>query len=213
MFDPETFRKYYSPEDVIHGFDHVWRVVKLARRLAWLEGADEQIVEAAAWLHDAQDLDGETQKHSRLQHQDESAAIAGAVLAGWGWPMTRISAVQHCIRAHRFRSSMEMPQTLEAKTLFDADKLDAIGAVGAARAIGYAVQRGEPFYARPSPSFLQEGVLEEGEHHSAYHEFVFKLGKLKDRLYTASGRQLAEERHAFMVDFFQRLQAECEVEG
>lgn len=213
MFDPETFRPYYSPQDVVHGFEHVCRVVKLARRIARLEGADEPIVEAAAWLHDAQELGGAAEKHSRLQHQDESAQIAGALLAQWGWPRRRISAVQHCIRAHRFRSSREMPQTLEAKTLFDADKLDAIGAVGAARAIGYAVQRGEPFYARPSPSFLQEGVLEEGEPHSAYHEYVFKLEKLKDRLYTASGRQLAEERHAFMVDFFRRLQAECEVEG
>jgi uncharacterized protein len=65
----------------------------------------------------------------------------------------RIAAVQHCIRAHRFRDDREPPQTLEAKILFDADKLDVLGAIGAARTIAYAVLDGQPVYAEPSPRF------------------------------------------------------------
>ncbi len=210
MFDETTLQSCYSRQDAVHGLDHVRRVVRLAKELALYEGADEQIVEAAAWLHDAQGNGNAEGKEARQQHQDESAELAGRLLRDKGWDEERIAAVQHCIRAHRFRSAEETPQTLEAKVLFDADKLDAIGAIGVARAIGYAVQQGEPFYAPLSLKFMQCGVLEEGERHSAFHEFVFKLIKLKDRLYTRSGQQVAEKRHEVMSEFFQRLHLEYE---
>lgn len=210
MFDEETLRSFYPPGDPVHGLDHVRRVVRLALELARREGANEQIVEAAAWLHDARPPEGNGGADERHQHQNGSAELAERLLRERGWSDDRIAAVQHCIRAHRFRSAEETPQTLEAKVLFDADKLDAIGAIGAARAIGYAARHGEPSYAPLSLSFLQNGVLEEDEPHSAFHEFVFKLIKLKDRLYTHTGRQVAEKRHEMMVQFFQRLHFECE---
>jgi uncharacterized protein len=72
-----------------------------------------------------------------------------------GWDEARISAVQHCIRAHRFRDNSEPPNTLEAKVLFDADKLEVLGAIGVARTIAYAVVRGQPVYSQPSQSFLE----------------------------------------------------------
>jgi uncharacterized protein len=101
------------------------------------------------------------------------------------------------------------PETLEARVLFDADKLDAIGAVGVARAIAFAVQAGRPVFAEPSRRFEQTGQTEAGELHSAYHEFIFKLRHLKERLYTTTGRQIAEERHRYMEDFFDRLREEA----
>jgi uncharacterized protein len=116
--------------------------------------------------------------------------------------------VQHCIRAHRFRGD-ESPQTLEAKVLFDADKLDVIGAFGVARTLGYDVVMGWPFYAEPSQQFKDTGEKEEGETHSSYHEYIFKLSKIKDRLQTATGRKLAEERQKFLNDFFDQLDAEA----
>jgi uncharacterized protein len=116
--------------------------------------------------------------------------------------------VKHCIRAHRYRDRQEPPQTLEAKVLFDADKLDAIGAVGVARAIGYAIQAGQPAYAPPSAQFLETGELEPGEPHSAYHEYHFKLRRIKDRMLTATGRKMAVERHQVMAEFFERLARE-----
>ena len=94
--------------------------------------------------------------------------------------------------------------------MFDADKLDAIGAIGVARAIAFAAQRGQPAYAQPSPLFLQSGQLEPGEAHSAYHEYVFKLQHIRQRLYTPSGRSLADERHRRMADFFENLAYEIQ---
>jgi uncharacterized protein len=116
--------------------------------------------------------------------------------------------VEHCIRAHRFRDRREPPQTIEAQVLFDADKLDAIGAVGVARAIGFAVQAGQPAYATPSAQFLATGEMAPGEPHSAYHEYLFKLRHIKERMFTGTGRKLAEERHRFMAAFFESLAEE-----
>ena len=76
----------------------------------------------------------------------DSASFAGEVLRGLGWEESRISPVQHCIRAHRYRGK-EGPETIEAKILFDADKLDVVGAFGVARTIGYAVQAGQPIFS------------------------------------------------------------------
>ena len=125
-----------------------------------------------------------------------------------GWSETRIEAVQHCIRAHRFRDHSERPQTSEAKVLFDADKLDAIGATGAVRAIAYAVLAEQDIYCEPSEQFMQTGKKTPYESHTPYHEFLYKLNKLKDQMFTQSGRIAAEKRHAFLENFFNQLNAE-----
>ena len=139
--------------DTVHGFDHVLRVYNMAERLAKAEGADLEIVHAAALLHDA----GETTPGSqeRANHQHQSADFAGEVLSAEGWLPERIAAVQHCIRAHRFRDNREPPATLEAKVIFDADKLDVLGAIGVARVVAYATLAGQPIYAQPSARFLE----------------------------------------------------------
>ena len=92
--------------------------------------------------------------------------------------------------------------------LFDADKLDVLGAIGAVRTIIYAVLDGKPAYVEPSDQFKQSGLEEPGELHSAYHEYLFKLCKIKDRLFTPTARVLAEARHTFLVAFFEELRAE-----
>lgn len=207
-------RPWYSPEDPVHGLDHVQRVYALAERLAQAENADIEIVRAAALLHDARppSLPGEPgaipSPDERSDHQLSSAEFARQVLLSLDWSETSIAAVLHCIRAHRFRKNLEPPATLEAKILFDADKLDAMGAIGVARAVAYAVLHQAPFYASPSPGFIAEGLRAPEEPHSAYHEYLFKLRHLKDRLYTQSARQIAQERHQWMASFFERLQSE-----
>jgi uncharacterized protein len=205
----EEARHWYPDADPVHGFDHVLRVYHLAERLARLEGADAQIVLAAVLLHDAQGSSA-GQAAARLDHQHASAEFAGQILQAEGWPAERIAAVQHCIRAHRFRDEREQPVTLEAKVLFDADKLDAIGAIGVARAVAYAALAGQPAYADPSSHFLEDGQLAPGEPHSAYHEYLFKLRKLKERLYTPAAREIADQRHAFMMEYFDRLGKEIQ---
>jgi uncharacterized protein len=207
----EQARGWYPSDDPVHGFDHVLRVYFMAERLARAEGADLEIVRAAALLHDAGDgMPFETEYPSvRHSHQHAAAEFAAQILSLEGWPAGRISAVQHCIRAHRFRDNSEPPRTLEAQVLFDADKLDAIGAIGVARAIAFAVRAGQPAYAPPSERFLRTGKIEPGEPHSAYHEYHFKLVKLKDRLFTSAARQVAEERHGQMMAFFEQLRDEA----
>jgi uncharacterized protein len=208
----EQARSWYPSDDPVHGFDHVLRVYFMAERLAQAEGADLEIVRAAALLHDAGDgLAAEANDHTqRKAHHHASADFAAQALAAEGWSRERISAVQHCIRSHRFRDDSESPQTLEARVLFDADKLDAIGAIGVARALAFAVRRGQPVYAPPSEQFLRTGQALPGEPHSAYHEYRFKLVKLKDRLFTSAARLIAGQRHQQMVDFFERLADEAQ---
>jgi uncharacterized protein len=218
MITAEIAHSWYPESDAVHGFDHILRVYRLAERIAGAEGADLEIVRVAALLHDAQeqpahgeeDLDTLGSKDERSTHHHRSADFARQVLLEHGWSEERIQAVLHCIRAHRYRDDSEQPQTLEAKVLFDADKLDAIGAVGVARAIVYAVQVGEPAYAKPSALFMQSGKREPGERHSAYHEYIFKLQHISGRLYTSTARKIALERHQFMIKYFTRLAEEWE---
>jgi uncharacterized protein len=208
MLTIETARSWYPASDPVHGFDHVLRVYRLAERLAQAEGADLEIVRAAALLHDAHGSATGGGEAGRLAHQHASAEFARQVLTVEGWPEQRIAAVQHCIRAHRFRDDNEKPQTLEARVLFDADKLDAIGAIGVARAIAYAALAGQPAFAEPSTLFTETGQREPAEPHSSYHEYLFKLRKLRGRLYTPSARRLADGRHRYMTRFYARLAAE-----
>ncbi len=210
MFTPPTIeeaRIWYQGTDAAHNFDHILRVYRMAERLAKTEGADLTIVRTAALLHDARDSDPNSAA-GRSGHHQASAKFAAEVLSAKGWEKEKIASVQHCILAHRFRNPAEKPQTLEAKIIFDADKLDALGAVGAARVVAYAARIKDPFYVEPSHKFLSTGKEAEGEAHSAYHEYLFKLRKLPKRMHTASARAIAEERLRYLDTFFERLVAE-----
>lgn len=202
----EQAEGWYQNSDGVHDFDHIRRVYAMAVRLAREEGADLEIVKAAALLHDIADSAAGTPE--RENHHLASALAAEKLLSEEGWPPDRIAAVQHCIRSHRFRRKEETPRTLEAKILFDADKLDVLGAVGVARTIAYASAAGQPIYAPPSQQFLQTGSKAPGEPHSAYHEHLFKLVKIKDLLFTATARAIAHERFQYLDDYFRRLIAE-----
>lgn len=201
-------RAWYPSEDPVHGFDHVLRVLRTAERLADELGADTEVVRAACLLHDASGAapgpDG-----ARQNHEAASARFAEEVLRGEGWAEARIEAVTHCIRAHRFRGS-EPPATLEAQIVYDADKLDVVGAFGIARTIGYALQAGQPVYAEPSPEFRRTGRDQPGESHSAYHEYLFKLRQVADRLHTEPARRLGARRAALLERFFEALAAEAD---
>lgn len=202
----EQAEHWYQSSDGVHDFDHVRRVYHMATRLAKAENADIQIVQAAALLHDV--MDSEAGTAARENHHITSARYAEEVLLQEGWGDQRIKAVQHCIRAHRFRSKGERPETNEAQVLFDADKLDVLGAVGVARTIAYSVQAGQPIYVEPSQKFIHTGVKEPGEPHSAYHEHLFKLVKIKDLLFTKTAKEIAVDRHAYLDSYFTRLIAE-----
>lgn len=202
----EQVKQWYEQTDAVHDFEHVLRVYHTALKLAGMEGADKEIVAAAALLHDVQGAAPGSE--GRKDHHIASAVFAGRVLADAGWQPDAIQGVQHCIRGHRYRGDGYKPETLEAKIIFDADKLDVIGAIGTARTIAYAVLVNQPFFAEPSELFRTSGKHEPGEPHSAYHEYLFKLIHIRKLLFTPSARSLAEQRHAALVAYFEQLAAE-----
>ncbi len=168
-----------------HGFDHTARVTRLCRTIGIREGADMAILIPAALFHDiARPLEEET----GIPHEEQGGEMAEAYLRSIGYPGDMIYPITHAIRAHRYSSGIA-PETLEAEILSDADKLDAMGAVGIARTFMQAGEDGT-------------GIVGAVAH---FHE---KLLKLKDRMYTETATEIAEERHAFLVAFLVELERE-----
>jgi len=200
----EQARAWYVNADPVHDYAHILRVHRLAERIGRAEGADLEVLLAAVLLHDTADAAPDSQG-DRPTHHLASADFAQRCLTEEGWPDRRIQAVRHCIRTHRFRGT-EKPQTLEAKILYDCDKLDVTGAIGVVRAVAYAALAGQPLVAQPSELYKTTGQKEPGEPHTPYHEFLFKLSKV--RFHTAAAQALAAERQQYMAEFFNRLQAE-----
>lgn len=161
-----------------HGYDHVLRVTRLCEKIAAYEDANLAVLIPAALLHDiARPIEDET----GTPHEVEGARIAECFLQEIHYDETLIPAITHAIRAHRY-STTTRPETLEARILSDADKLDAMGAVGIARTFMQAGEKGRD--------------LKDAAGH--IHE---KLLKLKDRMYTHSGREIAGRRHKVLADF------------
>jgi len=205
---PDFVRTLYESADAAHAFDHVLRVTRLAVHIAEAEGANVEIVRVAALLHDV--------AGSRHDHHLASARMARELLAEA--PPTFVDAVAHCIEAHRFSQPPE-PLTPEAKCLNDADKLDAIGAVGVARAFAFAGAHGGRLWTHPLSELDQLIGPDREAYRRAHggtqdytpsHEFLCKLAGLADAMYTATAREIARERHDFMKAFFHRLDAEAQ---
>ncbi len=197
MISIEHARALYDGGDAAHAFDHVLRVLRLAEHIAESEGADLEIVRTATLLHDI--------ARQEPDHHLRGAERARALLAGQ--PPDRVEAVCHAIAAHRFRHGPP-PATLEARCLFDADKLDAIGAIGVVRAVAYSAIHGHRLWSQPLAEIDASAAPPAGIDYSPSHEFVYKLARLQEMLTTASARRIAASRHQVMVAFFQRLDDE-----
>jgi len=199
MIEIEEARQYYADTDAAHDFDHVLRVLVLAERIGQAEGAAMEIVRAATLLHDVARAEEE---RSGTCHARVGAERARQILADH--PADKVEAVAQAIASHRFHDKV-VPQTLEAKVLYDADKLDAIGAIGIARAYALAGRCGQRLWAETPAGSLDES---QSTDYTPVHEFTFKLSRLKDTLFTATARRIAEERHRYLVEFFARLEEE-----
>lgn len=183
-----------------HDWQHTLRVHGLCRRIGPIEGADMRVLEAAAFLHD---IGRATQDRANgsVCHAIQGAQLAKEILAPLPLEMDCKSNIVHCVRTHRFRGDRP-PVTIEAKVLFDADKLDAIGAVGIARAYLFAGELGACLH---NPDLPPEQTATYSRNDTGHREFSVKLSKVKDRIITTQGRRLAKERHAFMETFFERF--------
>jgi uncharacterized protein len=170
-----------------------------------VEGADLEVLEIAAYLHDV-GRSHEDAAEGGICHAREGAEMARELLAAYPVSEEQRANIIHSIRSHRFRGNHQ-PETLEARVLFDADKLDAIGAVGIGRAFLFAGEVGAKLH---NPCIQLEDTRPYTEEDTGYREYKLKLAKIKERMLTGEGRRLAEERHAFMEIFFQRFTQEHE---
>ena len=205
----EEAQGHYEEADSAHDFDHVLRVLRLAERIGVAEGADMEVLRTAVLLHDIGRAD---EIRDGVCHAQAGADRARQILADW--PSDKLQAVCHAIATHRFRNDA-VPQSLEAKILYDADKLDCIGATGVARAYAIAGLMGQPLWGEVEPEYVsarwENKVVARGDlssNHTPVHEFAFKLSRIKDTLFTTTAKQIAEKRHHFMAQFFTRLEAE-----
>ena len=186
-----------------HGPDHSARVHQTALFIGRQLGAQLDILSGAALLHDI-GRRHETETRGGICHAVKGSELAREILGELAFSQSDIDRIAHCIATHRYRDA-NLPQSLEAEILFDADKLDSVGAIGIGRAFLFAGQVGARLHNENSDIRNTDSYSVED---TAYREFKVKLCKVKDRMLTSVGRRLAEERHAFMVSFFERLERE-----
>ena len=173
----EKFSRARQEPRGCHGYDHTERVIKLCEVIGIEYNADMAVLAPAAILHDI--------GRPNADHASHSAAQARNILMEKVWGLAIIDGVVHAIEVHSFSAGGEAI-TLEARILSDADKLDAMGAVGVYRAAQYAVEKG-----RPIEDFIDH-----------FHE---KLLKLKDMLYTDKAKEMAAKRHEFMLSYLEQI--------
>jgi uncharacterized protein len=188
-----------------HNWEHTERVYRLCMQIGQVEKADLEVLEMAAYLHDI-GRPFEDEAKGKVCHAQKGAEMAVDFLKQHGVSNEKRANIIHCIQAHRYRGK-DHPETLEAKVLFDADKLDAIGAVGIARTFLFAGEVGAKLH---NPHTNLEDTRPYTEEDTGYREYKLKLCKVKDRMLTHEGRRMAAERHAFMESYFQRLTEEYE---
>jgi len=186
-----------------HGWDHTERVYELCLRIGRQEKADLDILRLAAVLHDI-GREQEDRSNGKVCHSRRGADLARRILERHLFDKGQIARISHCIRTHRFRGK-NIPKSLEAKVLFDADKLDSIGAVGLGRAFLFAGEIGANLH---DPGIDVKKTRPYTNEDTAYREFLVKLSRIKDRMFTREGKRIAAERHKFMVEFFERLNEE-----
>lgn len=187
-----------------HGPDHTERVHKTALHIGRLMEARLDVLSAAALLHDI-GRRYETEEQGKICHAEKGSELAREILENLEIEPAMIDEIAHCVEAHRYRGD-KIPKTLEAKILYDADKLDSIGAIGIGRAFLFAGEMGAMLHNDGDVDILDCKPYSKED--TAYREFKFKMSKIRDRMLTPEGKRLAAERHEFMEVFFERLERE-----
>jgi len=207
----EKAKEFFVSASGCHDWSHVERVYNLALRIAKKEKSDINVIKLAAYLHDVGRRE-EMQSKGKICHAEKGVELAEKILEKYNLDKDIIENIKHCILTHRFRNDHK-PTTIEAKILFDADKLDSIGAVGVGRDFLFAGSSGSNCLYTGNEKKLLKNARDFSftKEDSAFLEYYFKLKKVKSKILTKTGKKIAEERHNYMVDFFKRF--ELEVKG
>lgn len=200
----EDAKEYFRDARPTHDWSHVERVKALSEIIGIKENADLLVLRLSALLHDTE-RKKEDETNGEVCHAEESERIAREILEKYRVDRTLIEKVCHCIGTHRFRNKGKSPKTTEAKVLYDADKLDCIGAIGVARAYSFGGENNQRLYSNFEECELGSGY---NNNWSPVKEFYSKLKKVESRMLTKTGKEIARKRHNFMVRFFKTLERE-----
>lgn len=203
----QNYKKFLIEEclvasDTAHDIAHTERVAANAKMIASQLPADVQVVVAAAWLHDCVSVPkdhADRKNASRL-----SADRAVTFLAGYDFPEEKLDQVHHAISAHSYSAGIG-PETTEAKIIQDADRLDALGAIGISRCLLVAGQLGRALY-HPIDPFCEERAPDDSEW--TIDHFYSKLFKLPETMKTEPGKEIADKRVEFMRKYLGKLAEE-----
>jgi uncharacterized protein len=201
----KEIKPFFDTAKGSHDWEHTERVYNLCLKLGKKSRVDLEVLKLAAILHDIGREDQDKSK-GKICHAERGAFLARPILEKYDLAEDKINKIVHCIETHRFRNN-KIPQTKEAKILFDADKLDSIGATGIGRAFLFAGEVGAKLHNK-QVDLSQAGAY--GPEDTAYREFMVKLSKVRKRMFTLEGKKIARSRHKFMVEFFKRLNKEVE---
>lgn len=200
-----------------HDLEHIMRVYNLALLLAKDEkGVDLDILKPAVLLHDIARVREDRDDTRKTDHAIEGAKMAVLILKKLHYPLDRIRRIEQCILTHRYRSGSN-PSSIEAKILFDADKLDVMGAIGLARSYMIAGEYGEKIYsAVPIDKYIKEnlvggkadGRIRVISKHAPNIEMETKVRHIPEKLYSTRGKKIAKSRLKFMETFFSELENE-----
>ncbi len=191
-------------KDSAHDKDHVYRVLYGAMTIAETETVqDMDVLITACLLHDV--ARAEQMADPSVCHAMAGGDKAYAFLREIGWTHEKAEHVRRCIRSHRFRKS-EPPESIEAKILYDADKLDVTGVIGLARTLAYNGAVNQPIYSTDSDGMIRDGSGDESD--SFCREYRYKLEKVYDRFLTETGSSMARARQEAAAAFYRSLMEE-----
>jgi uncharacterized protein len=209
--------RYLKGCDAGHDINHALRVYDSCLKLSQgVKGVDLEVLQTAALLHDIGGLKELKDGTGKTCHAQESAKMAQKILEKFKYPQEKIDKVVHCILAHRHRTGVK-PKTKEAEILFDADKLDALGSLGVARAYIWIGKNNAEIYSNtPLKNYIRENIVGRKSNgrikvkskHNPFFEFELKLKRLPQRLHTRKAKKIARERLSYMTSFFDRLKKE-----
>lgn len=204
----ERVQESYEAESPAHDFAHLQRVARLAVRLARVEGGVLDVVVAASYLHDLHRSEERVRGYRVPVKECDASALR--LLEEAGLPERLhgpILAAVHYTDAYTFAPGGRVPAALECQIVRDADNLDALGAIGVARAFVYGGKLEEPLWDPTVP--MEPGPYRAGAHcPSVLHHFQDKLLRLHEDMDTATGRREAESRHRFMLTYMRQFQRE-----
>jgi uncharacterized protein len=186
-----------------HDYQHIMRVYKNAKMIGKLEGANMEILLLAVLLHDLVVYPKGSSKSS--SSSDDSADLAERILQSYGYSKDKINRVLYCIRTHSY-SKRVVPTSLEARILQDADRLDALGAIGIARTFSISGSEKRMFYNAQDPFWRSSRNLDDKLW--TLDHFQRKLLHLKGLMHTKTAKRIAVKRTKFMMLFIRQLKSE-----